>query len=413
MKRILKKSFVCTAIAVLLVLNLGSCRDRVYTEESTDGEFKSVAYVALGMLKLHTLEPNQIEAVLDHYRWEGISDIVLIGGVFQTGKNGTIITSWNRPDWPEVYEGLDYFGKPIDEERHRSMLLSRESLEEVIRYFKSRGMDLWLSQTAAGWLTGGSFGIILENPELRETYATKLVDFAKEMGCIGIDFDYEFPPTEIEAEGYRELMKTVKNTGMKVSVCAILPTVGEGSIDAPIPGIDLAGHAGKYMQWEKIIEEEMVDYIYVMQYLGYNPETKQFDVDVKYDKMATWEKVFPNEFTENRKVKFLAGIGFYSFLPPEYREPGDLKRTTGRSIQFLYDTYGGSALEDKVIDGHAVWSTEDVKDIVRHAKNQGWTGVFTWLVQHDVTKEVPDKYSRQKALAEEVENIWHLSTEHP
>ncbi len=406
MKRFLVNNFILILTMLSFALSNNSCFKLQNTIQDNDDEFKSVAYVALGLLQLHTKEPNEIAAVLDQYRWDGISDIVLIGGVFQTGKDGTIVTGWNKPEWPEVFEGMDYFGKPIDEERHRRMLLSRESLDEVIRYFKEKKMDIWLSQTAAGWLTGGSYGVVLEDPELVQTYSNRLVEFTKELGCIGIDFDHEFPPNEKEAEGYRNMMKTVKDMGIKVSVCAILPTAGPGSIDDPFPGVNLSGHAGKYMQWEKIIEEEMVDYIHVMQYLGYNAESKQLDVEVKYENMGYWEKVFPNEFTENRKVKILAGIGFYSFLPPEYREPGALQSTTGRNIQFLYDNYGPSALEEKVIDNHAIWSTEDVRDIVRHSYDQGWKGVFSWLVQHDVTKDVPDKFSRQKALADEVNRIW-------
>lgn len=73
----------------------------------------------------------------------------------------------------------------------------------------------------------------------------------------------------------------------------------------------------------------------------------------------------------------------------------------------LYELYGDSALKDNLVGGeHAVWTTDNVKDIVKYAKERGWTGVFTWLVTHDFPKSIPDKYSRQKALSDAVEEIW-------
>ena len=53
-----------------------------------------------------------------------------------------------------------------------------------------------------------------------------------------------------------------------------------------------------------------------------------------------------------------------------------------------------------------MWTTDDVRDIVKTAKAKGWSGVFTWVVSHDFTLEHPLKYNRQQALAEEVEKIW-------
>ena len=59
------------------------------------------------------------------------------------------------------------------------------------------------------------------------------------------------------------------------------------------------------MKWEKIVGEGIVDNINVMQYLAYNPQLKRMDVNVKYEKMSTWEKAYPEEFTSSRKVNML------------------------------------------------------------------------------------------------------------
>jgi hypothetical protein len=397
------------AINYILIILLAAgcftaCKSESKPTQTKDKEFISLAYVSLSMMKMHTMEPQEVAPALDKYRWDGISDIALIGGIYMTGKDGSIITQWNKDEWPEVFEGEDYLGRPINEKRKREHLCSKEVIDEVVKYFNQKGMKLWLSQTAAGWLTGGSLGVVLEDEALTKAYAPKLKAFAKQFKCIGVDFEWEFPPNELQAKGYRLLMKEVKNLGMKVSVCAIRPTAGKEYLDQCIePEANINGHAGQFMKWEEIINEEMADYINVMQYLGYNAANKELDVAIKGQKMAEWETIYPNEFTANRKVKMLSGVGYYSFLMPEYRKEG---KKGGKNIQYLYDTYGKEALENKVVDGHAIWSTTDVREIVKMAKKNGWSGVFTWLVSHDVTTDVEDKYSRQKALAEEVEKIW-------
>lgn len=161
------------------------------------------------------------------------------------------------------------------------------------------------------------------------------------------------------------------------------------------------------MKWEKIVGEGIVDNINVMQYLAYNPQLKRMDVNVKYEKMSIWEKAYPEEFTSSRKVNMLCGIGYYSFMLPEAKVGKNIRGKGTLNFNQLYEKYGQAAYTDGLVGGeHAVWTTDDVRDIVRTAKAKGWKGVFTWLVTHDFTLEHPLKYNRQQALAEEVEKIW-------
>lgn len=73
--------------------------------------------------------------------------------------------------------------------------------------------------------------MVLEDHEKTMLYAHRLNRFAHKFGCVGLDFDFEFPPTERQAQGYRELMQESKRLGMKVSVCAIQPTVDKSYQD--------------------------------------------------------------------------------------------------------------------------------------------------------------------------------------
>ncbi|MGM9701000.1 MAG: right-handed parallel beta-helix repeat-containing protein [Prevotella sp.] len=372
-------------------------------------EFVSLAYVWLHHLKMDKLTPAEVEPMLNRYNWNGISDVALIGGVFMAGQDATLVTAWNRDTWPPVAVGKDYKEDPIDEQAKRDRLCSKEVIKTVIRYFKRKHIKIRLCETGYGWLTGGSLSAVVKDKEKTLVYAKRLGNLAKELGCNGVDFDWEFPPTAEEAEGYRLLMKEVKRQGLKVSVCAIQPTVDKQYMDNCFPD-DAAvnNHVGKHMKWERIVKEGIVDEINVMQYLAYNPKTHQMDVDVKFEKMGIWEKAFPNEFTDSRNVKIMCGVGYYSFMLPEAKVGKKIKGKGTQNFTALYQNFGSAAYANRIIGNeHTVWTTRNVREIVRHAKAKGWGGVFTWVVSHDFTLEHPIEYNRQQALAEEVEKIWN------
>lgn len=401
----MKKNIV---ISLLLMIGMLPASVQPVNAKTKEKDFISLAYVALNFLQLENREASEVKDVLNQYNWRGISDVALIGGVFTAGKDGTLLVSWNKEEWPAVYEGLDYKNDSIDEQAKRDKLCSKEVIKEVLKYFKKRKIDIWLCETAYSWITGGSLSVVVENSEMTRLYAKRLCGLARELGCIGVDFDWEFPPTARQAQGYRELMQECKGLGMKVSVCAIQPTVTKEYQDKCFPdNVGFNNHEAKYMKWEEIVDKEIVDHINVMQYLGYNPQQKQMDVNVKYEKMGIWEKAYPNEFTEDRKINMLCGIGFYSFMLPEAKVGKNIKGNGALNFTRLYEKYGDAAYTDRVLGNeHTVWTTDDVRDIVKTAKERGWKGVFTWLVSHDFTLEHPLKYNRQQALAEEVEKIW-------
>ena len=396
----MKKIAVLLSV-ITIVMTVMGC-----SKKQNEKDFISLAYVSLPMLKLQNAQPEQVKEILDSYRWEGISDVALLGGIFEAGQDGSLVTSWNKEEWPDVFLGLDYKGDSINEQSHRDRLCSRQTITNLVEYFKKKDLRMWLTVKASGWLTGGSLGVVLKDEDLTLKYVDRVCGLARSFGFEGIDFDWEFPPTKAEAEGYRRMMRLCKQRGFKVSVCAIQPTVGSDYLDNCMPeDAGVNAHAGRHMKWEEIISEEMVDQINVMQYLAYNPKTKKMDLKVKEDKMKEWEKYYPQEFSDNKKIDFLTGVGFYSFIIPEKKLPGEGKSA---NMTKLYEQYGAESYDSPVIGGkHAVWTVTDVRDLVRMAKARGWSGVFTWLVSHDFSKEHPDQYSRQHALGQEVLNIWN------
>ena len=359
-----------------------------------EDHFISGAYVSSNLIGLSKKTPEEIPAFLDQWRWEGISDIYLISGIFVAGQDGTVVTTSNKDQWPPVYEWTNA-GKKVNDQLERDRLLSPESVKVLVSYFKNKKMNIWLSERTAGWLQGGSFEAVVVEDAKIERYVDQLCALAKELGCVGLDFDWEFPQNPKHAEGYRKVMASCKKQGLKVSVCAISPTV---PADFPNAG-SINNHVGRFMKYEELIKNGMVDNINVMQYLAFNPATQKLDVKVKADYMRVWENAFPAEFTSKKKVNMLTGIGFYSY--GIHGDRGKLNFTK------LFEKYGEESYYNEVIGGkHCVWTPYDVQKLVRQAKDRKWRGVLTWLVTHDFTVEHPDMASRQHALAQEVYKIW-------
>lgn len=355
----------------------------VYPEQSKN-EFLSLAYLSTSMIGLYQVAPENVASYLDKYHWGGISDVAIIKGVFMTGKDGSIITSWNKETWPEVSEeAITYENKKLDENKERNSLCSKEVVIETIKYFKRKGVRIWFCQQGYGWLSRNtSQEIVLQNPELTKKYANNLINLCKEFDCYGVDFDDEFP-SAAATEGYHNLMRMTKASGFKVGVCAQQTYEAQAHAD---------------MNWEKIVSEGIVDHINSMHYTAglCADESSEARMKVRVDAIDGWEQNFPQCFKGNdTKVKFLSGIGYYTSKKPAL------------NMMKLYEKYGEKAYTQGTFDDETfAFTTDNVKAAVQLAKDRGWAGVFTWLTSHDFTTDHPAEYSRQKALESQVNKIW-------
>lgn len=64
----------------------------------------------------------------------------------------------------------------------------------------------------------GSFSYVVRYPLVRAIFVENLVTYARDNQFDGVDFDWEFPETEAEIQGYIALMAEVKERGLIVSV---------------------------------------------------------------------------------------------------------------------------------------------------------------------------------------------------
>jgi chitinase len=88
-----------------------------------------------------------------------------------------------------------------------------ETMQEIKRTYGTR-----IHVSLGGYGRSDNFSAVVTNPQLRNTFLENLVDFAAEYDLDGIDFDWEFPETPSEIDGYVEMLSEIKQQGLIVSV---------------------------------------------------------------------------------------------------------------------------------------------------------------------------------------------------
>ena len=88
-----------------------------------------------------------------------------------------------------------------------------ENLNEIKEKYGTR-----IHVSLGGYGRSDNFGAVVTNPQLLKGFIENLTAFAKDNNLDGIDFDWEFPKTATELNGYIELMSEVKKQGLIVSV---------------------------------------------------------------------------------------------------------------------------------------------------------------------------------------------------
>jgi chitinase len=146
-----------------------------------------------------------------------------------------------EPSWGNCLSDFIYFSAEpdangsLDTGRLNPLTLDR------MRGMKTRyGTRLHVS--VGGYGRSENFAKAVSYPLQRQRFFDELMAFAAANDLDGFDFDWEFPQTPLEINGYVSLIKTIQQAGLTASVAII-----------PLPGIDLAPFLG-------------IDRIHVMSY---------------------------------------------------------------------------------------------------------------------------------------------------
>ena len=247
-------------------------------------------------------------------------------------------------EWGEVVTDFIYFSaEPFANGSLNMYRLKPEVLQGMREMKALYGTHLFIS--IGGYERSEHFSAMVRYENPREKFAEQLIQFALENELDGIDFDWEFPKTSAEIAGYVELMKTIQENGLLVSVALY-----------PFEGMNLAPYAN-------------VDRIYIMSY----------DRDIQH---STYEQGIADvEFFLGAGVpaeKLFLGIPFYG---RQTISPG--KAFTYAEIVAAYappaDT---NEVENIYFNG-----IQSVRDKTRYAYESGIGGIMIWELAQDTQDE--------------------------
>lgn len=345
------------------------------------------------------------KAVLDRWEWDGLSDVILIETLFTNGMDGSLVHQWNKDEWPQTWEEVhgDTPGGSTPEQYIRDKLCSREVIEQMVHYFRMKGIRVHIAITATGWLTPGSLGAVMDSNELCDKYSDNLMAFAESLGVYGIDFDYEFPTTARHREGYHRIIKRIMDSeNFHVSICAIQPI--EFEMD----------YASNYI-------DQAVNTINEMAY-SYNVDGKVRHTNNFFNNFPNLKDDYglnPNP-NKDDETGLLIGIATYG--------RNDSDPSLFKNGMDLWDDFGMSGLTPLALNSEGMPSNTEYEkwhgdvrvntpngayQMVLNAHSMGARGVFTWLMTHDFEVIIPEKYRIQHAIAQAVEKVWAEEGELP
>ncbi|MBN2677237.1 MAG: glycoside hydrolase family 18 protein [Anaerolineaceae bacterium] len=93
-----------------------------------------------------------------------------------------------------------------------------EVVEEIKRKYGTR-----IHVSLGGYGRSDNFGVVVTDSQKRGLFIDLLIKFAADHDLDGIDFDWEFPETQREIDGYIEVLQRIKDQGLIVSV-ALYPS---------------------------------------------------------------------------------------------------------------------------------------------------------------------------------------------
>jgi chitinase len=125
-------------------------------------------------------------------------------------------------DWGNCLTDILYFSaEPTDDGSLDSSRLTEDVLSNLLLMKQRYGTHVYVS--LGGDQRSGSFSAVTTQADLRNTFVQSLIHFGTDHQLDGFDFDWEFPSTAAELDGYIGLMQAVQAGGFKVTV-ALAPS---------------------------------------------------------------------------------------------------------------------------------------------------------------------------------------------
>jgi len=125
-----------------------------------------------------------------------------------------------NPAWAGHLTDLVYFS--AEPRADGSLDASRLTDETWLALAALQEQGLRVHLTVGGWGRDSDFAELTADPQARQNFVSNLLDFALAHKIAGVDFDWEFPQTDVEFENYIVFLSEVKSAfsqqGLIVSV---------------------------------------------------------------------------------------------------------------------------------------------------------------------------------------------------
>jgi hypothetical protein len=122
-----------------------------------------------------------------------------------------------EPSWGNCLTDIIYFSaEPLLTGELNTSRFDPATLQALGEVKELYGTRLHIS--IGGYGRSENFGEMVTNSQARGAFVENLVQFAALHNLDGIDFDWEFPETKAEIQGYIELISETKQSGLIVSV---------------------------------------------------------------------------------------------------------------------------------------------------------------------------------------------------
>ncbi|PKO14327.1 MAG: hypothetical protein CVU39_14920 [Chloroflexi bacterium HGW-Chloroflexi-10] len=122
-----------------------------------------------------------------------------------------------NPDWGNCLTDIIYFSaEPTANGELDTSRLNPATFGLLQNMKEKYGTRIHVA--VGGWGRSEHFSTVVTNPEIRTVFANNLIRFAQENNLDGFDFDWEFPKTDADRNGYSALFSEVKAHNLMISV---------------------------------------------------------------------------------------------------------------------------------------------------------------------------------------------------
>lgn len=324
-------------------------------------------------------------------------DVLHLIGYLDDDLDGNLIYPWSSDKVRDTGDGESEDGGGTNIFRATEAMF-----DEAIAYAHSQGLNVGIAIDVLSWMNGGFSAVSWSDSTKRENYVNQLVAFVDEHNLQEINYDWEFPVTPEEGEGYRLMIEGVQKgiTILNENISDVNMKIKSGI--ATITGIDGSTPKSVY---------DTVDYIYIMGYMHQPGGNYKSFTEGNLYTWAVLRGYGPNKLITG--IPFYENNGFTESNTISYKNIVDYDQDPNtEGHQYI----GKDAEFGKGIGKHGleyefrIYGVDIVQEIIDITYNSYCGGVTIWSFSQDIPlgHAKYDELSLMKGMGEKLEELKEL-----